>query len=435
MMNLRPFQIALLGVFALFALIGLLYFAFFEGTLTGEEQRTYGESVEIWGTFDDAAVRQVINTIRRDDDDFEVVRYTEKDARTFDTELLNAIAEERAPDLIVLPSDSIVTHRAKLLPLSFEAIPQRTYLDTHVDGAEIYLFSNGVYGLPFAVDPLVMYWNRDLFSSNGLANPPSTWSQLTTQALPAITDVTSSLDVLQSVVSFGEFSNVVNAKPTLSLLLLQAGTDIVTEQEGRYTVTLGLSGNNASPPADAALSFYTQFSNPSSVNYSWNRSLQSDRLQFLGGDLALYFGYGSEYRDLQNANPNLNMDIREVPQSAGVSVRRGHGRFFAFAIPRASDNPNGAYRAAQVLTSAQNAKFLSEVLALAPVHRSTIGEGTGDPYRTVLYQSALIARDWLDPDPTGSATVFRTMVEDITSGRKRVSQAVNDAAGRLGLLF
>ena len=41
----------------------------------------------------------------------------------------------------------------------------------------------------------------------------------------------------------------------------------------------------------------------------------------------------------------------------------------------------------------------------------------------------------VDPDPAVSENIFRQMIEDVTSGRERVSQATTDAAERLRLLF
>ncbi len=62
--------------------------------------------------------------------------------------------------------------------------------------------------------------------------------------------------------------------------------------------------------------FYTRFARPDNTLYSWNRSFSSDRDRFVSGDLALYFGYGSEGKELERLNPNLNFDIAEVPQGA-----------------------------------------------------------------------------------------------------------------------
>ncbi len=42
---------------------------------------------------------------------------------------------------------------------------------------KIYAEGNGLYGLPFAVYPGLMYWNKDLFDEAGLAYPPKTFDE------------------------------------------------------------------------------------------------------------------------------------------------------------------------------------------------------------------------------------------------------------------
>lgn len=434
-MNLRPFQIVLIVVFAVLALGGIVAISIFKGGSSQDSQQ-FGDSVIIWGTFDRSVFDQLLADVSSQQKGFNVVQYEEKDPRTFEAELINAIAEGRSPDLIIIPHMLLVKHRAKLYPLSFDALPERTFRDTYIDGAEIFLRPDGVYGLPFAVDPLVMYWNRDIFSSSGLAAPPKTWEELVTITTPAITKKNLDLDILRSAVAFGEYSNITHAKDILSMLFFQSGTDIVNETGGRYEITLGSSGGtNQLPAATAALSFYTQFAIPSSNTYSWNRALPQDRSQFLSGDLGLYFGMGSEFSGIQNQNPNLNFDIASVPQGAGATVLRDYGTFYAFAVPKGAHNIQGAFQAAYVLDSQSVSAQIAANLRMAPVYRAEIARGSSNPYQQVLYRSALITRGWLDPDPTASENVFKQMIEDVTSGRDRASSVVSDTTQRLRLLF
>jgi len=290
MNNLRPFQIILLGVFGLFGIIGLIFFGFYRGG--SDALPAYAEGVTIWGVLDERVMRSTLSELEIEN--FERVEYIQKSVASFNLELLNAIAEGYAPDLIVLPSSEIVTHRAKLFSFPYESFPERAYRETYVDGADTYLFVDGVYALPFAVDPLVLYWNKDMFASNGLAEPPRTWEALISNVVPALTRVGSDNNISRSAIAFGEYANVLNAKSILSLLFLQSGTTIAEENiQGAYEITLGAREQEGLPPAEAALSFYTQFALPSSASYSWNRTFASDRSAFTGGILGMYFGHGA----------------------------------------------------------------------------------------------------------------------------------------------
>lgn len=295
--------------------------------------------------------------------------------------------------------------------------------------------SDGIYGIPFAVDPMILYWNRDMFSSAGLATPPKTWEELLSVTVPALRTWNNSREILKSGLAFGEYTNVTHAKDILSMLFLQSGTDIVEESNGGYTITLGQTAVNGLPPAEAALSFYTQFAVPTSPQYTWNRSKRSDRLEFLSGDLGMYFGQGSELTSLRLENPNLNFDMAPIPQGAGVSTLRNYGDMYAFAFLRAAQNTQGAYLAALKLGDVSVSDLYVTNYRFAPAHRSKIQEGTTDSYNSILYQAALITRGWLDPNPRATESIFKQMIEDITSGRSRVNSAITDAGGRLQLLF
>ena len=60
---------------------------------------------------------------------------------------------------------------------------------------------------------------------------------------------------------------------------------------------------------ESVLRFYTQFADPAKETYSWNKTFQNDKNAFISGKLAFYFGYASEYKDIQQKNPNLRFDI------------------------------------------------------------------------------------------------------------------------------
>ncbi len=436
-MNLRPFQIIILGFFLALAVGGLIFFAVFRGF--GGEPNPYGDSVEIWGTLEEPAIALAINEITRDDQDFAVVTYVQKDARTFQNELVNAIAEGRGPDAVVLPSNLLVSERAKIYPIPYETLSARAIRDTYVDGAEIFSFSDGVYGIPFAVDPLVMYWNRDLFSTAGLASAPTTWEAMVGSAVPTLVRFADAplYSIEQSAVGFGEYVNVTNAAEIMLMLMLQAGSPLITErQDGFYNVGLNTTtGETTRLPADAALDFYTQFANPARPNYTWNRSLPNDRNLFLAGDLAMYFGFGSEYTSLRAGNANLNFDAAAVPQGSSAIVKKNYGMLYSFSILRSSNNVAGAYNALSKLGMPEHVRPVLETLGLAPAHRALIAEGSPDPLRQTMYNMALIVRGFLDPNSASTENIIKTMIEDITSGRSRVGTAVGDAEGRLRQLL
>jgi ABC-type glycerol-3-phosphate transport system substrate-binding protein len=435
MNGLRPFQILLLGFFAVLAVGALIMLSLYQAQKS-QEDLLYGDRVEIWGTLSAEVFKRTFQDISKTDKPFGVVDYRQLDPRTFDEELLNAIAEGRSPDLIVLSSSALVTHRSKLIPIPYESLPLRDFKDTFVDGAEFFALSQGIYGIPFAADPLVMYWNRDLFATYGFSEAPRTWEAIVSEVVPKITERSVTREILQSGLSFGEFRNVENAKSILISLALQTGSKLVSAENTQYKVSLNESAQGGTGrPFESVLQFYTDFSNVNSPVYSWNRAVESAKSTFLGGDLALYFGRGSEQSDIAGKNPNLNFDVAQLPQGSGATIFRTEAEFYAFAIPKGGKNPQGAFAVARVLSGAGPAKALTEALSLSPVRRDLLAQGSENPFVQVVYASTLIARTWLDPQPQKSSEVFRIMVEDVVSNRSRVGEAVGDAVDRLELLY
>lgn len=431
--NIRPFQIGLIAAFALVALASLAILATYKG-IGGLAQNPYGERVLIWGTFEESAFNTLIQEIARENRNFQVVKYVEKDPRTFNDELVNAIAVGNGPDAIILDSEDLVTLRDKIQAISYDTFPVRPLKDQYLDGFEIFSLNNGLYAIPFAVDPMVMYWSRDLFSSGGLAEPPATWESLT-DTVEQLTLRDASRDIKQATVAFGEYENVENAKGVLLTLLLQSGSLMVTEGQTRYEVKLDTSSDTSRKPLFSSLQFYVEFNNVSSPLYSWNRTFLSDRSAFLGERLALYFGYGSEAENLRNQNPNLNLDVASIPQGSGATIKRVYGKFYGFSILASSPNKNGTYQALLALADSSNNAVLTKELRLAPAHRSTISAGTSDAISTLVFNQALIARGWLDPERDESDEIFRRMVEDVVSGRQQIGAASSDVVRRLELAY
>jgi len=394
-------------------------------------ERTRIISIEMWGT---ESERFILNLLFKMDEeylDFARVSYVKKDARTYESNLVEALAIGQGPDLFMLPHEWIIPHKNKFTIIPYEAFSQRAFKDTFIEEGELYLSEEGILGLPFIVDPLVMYWNRNIFSTVGIANPPRFWDELFDLS-EKITLRDQASNILRSTVALGEFSNIDHAKDILSILIMQAGDPITAFVNSRLAAVLGGRQGN---PAEAALRFYTEFSNPVKSVYSWNRSLPQARNAFLAEDLAIYFGYASELAGLRAANPNLNFDVALLPQSREIGTKKTFGHMIALAIPRTTNNPDTAFRVAKILTGKQSIDFLSQFSNLPPTRRDLLAQKPTDAFKSIFYDSALIADAWYDPDQKATSLIFQDLIEDVTSGRARLGSAITTARDKILILF
>jgi ABC-type glycerol-3-phosphate transport system substrate-binding protein len=431
-MQMSTFQVIVLGVCAALILIGVGVFASFGGLGDGA---SVGRVI-IWGTADNSTMDQLVVELRNSDGAFQDVTYTEKNPATYHTELINAMAAGTGPDLVMMTQEEILEFEDKILTIPYGLVSESSFLNSFIDESQLFLTDEGELALPFMVDPLVMYWNRDLFAAAGEASPPQFWNDFLALT-PKITVLDAGSTIKKSTVALGQWQNIAHAKAILSTLFMQAGDRIVARrQDGTLNPVLGTTPTNApSNPSESALRFYTEFTNPSKTTYSWNRTMPLSSTAFIAGDVAVYFGFASEYPTIAARNPNLRFGVAKVPQVEGVSTRATYGRLTGLAIPRTSSNANGAAQIAQKLASAQVVSTLVELTGLPPVRRDVRVDTASDAAMAVFRESALIARGWLDPNSAETDTIFRTMVESVISGRQSTAGAVSEAATALRRLF
>ncbi|MDB5195091.1 MAG: hypothetical protein JWO84_275 [Parcubacteria group bacterium] len=422
---MKPFQIIVISIFAVLALAGLLLFATFKGF--GGGGKPVG-SVTIWGTLPAAAIQPALEDLRRVHQEFSTIVYEERDPSSFDADLSDALAAGAGPDLIITTQERLLSEENKLSVIPFSSIPERTFRDTYLPINEIYLTTTGTYGIPLVVDPLVLYYNRSRLSSAGIAQAPATWEAVVGMA-PHLTAKSNAGVVSQSAIALGTYGNIPDARALVSLLLLQSGSSISQIGAVGIRSTLASGGENASgsTAANSALTFYTQFADPAKIVYTWNRSLADARQSFVAGDSALYVGFASERALIKAANPNLDFDMAYVPQPGTSSDKVDYGLAYAFAIPKASKNPSGAFRTASALSSASELPLIAQGLGIAPAIRTLLKPSATDIYAPIVYSEALIARAWLSPAPASIDRIFAAMIDSIISGRATVNDALTTA--------
>lgn len=427
---MTPFQYIVTGTFVALILVGVGVFALFGGAFGGAGVGT----VTIWGTEEETLMSYVIDSMRSVDNSFEDVTYIQKREETYRQELLNAMASGAAPDLFLLTQEELGQFGDKVQVIPYGTVSQSSFITSYVDEGQLFLTSQGILGLPFMLDPLVMYWNRDLFASAGIALHPTDWDAVIALA-PKITSLDASATVKRSAVGLGQWQNIDNAKAILSTLFMQAGDFITARaQSGALVSTFGYTPDNVEyNPAAGALGFYTEFANPSKTTYSWNRSLPRSGDMFAAGQLAIYFGFASEYRQLSERNPNLRFGVAVVPQLRG-STRITYGAMTALAIPLGAPNARGALVIAQKLTGQQAAQVLATQTGLPPARRDVALDASGNAVASVFLESALIARGWTDPNPAVTDGIFKSMIESVVSGGASPQGAVSAAAAELNQL-
>ena len=420
-------QIILLSVGAAAAFVAVLIFA---GVLPGFGTDTKElKTATMWGTIPKQNMEGILDKLGVAPYAIEI-NYQQKNPATFERDLIEALAEQAGPDIIIFPSELILEYRDKLTPLPEEFITERIFRDTFSDGTEILIQESGeILGLPYLIDPLVFYYNRDLFRNESIASAPKTWDAFVS-ASRRLTKINNGA-ITQSGAPLGLESNVKNFKEIISLLVLQTGAPIV---ERSLKVSFSPQGSSADT-VQSALRFYTDFSNIQKTSYSWSKAMPNSNEAFYRELAATYLGFGSEYPRMKIENPHLNFDITSVPQISGGKLSLTYGKFLSLGIIEQSRNKTVALEAIKLLVAGENVKEVSSNTYLAPSRRDLLGSGTGNAILDTIYREAVKFKSWPDIEYARTSGIFSQMIQSVYTGAKSEAEASRDAKSQLEALY
>lgn len=425
------FQTILLAFFGVMAVVGLVAFSKSPAKKSDSAIADAQGNVEIWGQFQSSTgLAKMLNDFNNQYKDNFTISYQYHDPKTFDREIVEALASGKGPDVLLLPDDLILRHSDKIDMIPYVSVPPGVFSANYIQAAEIYMRDGGLVALPFAIDPIVMYWNRDIFTNASITQPPQFWDEFPTLTPRLTKRNLKTTDITQSAIAFGEYENVDHAKDILAMLFLQVGNPLVKIIQGGKPVATVVDTSDGSrfiPDQDVmfALRFFMDFSNPVKNIFTWNRAKSDSQNEFINGNLAIHLDFASAYNLIAKKNPHLNFAVAQVPQPRGTKAEVTFARVHGLAVLKSSRNKKTAFIAVQRLLVDQNsAKDFASAYDLPPVRRDLLANKPSDAALAVFYDAAIRSRTWLDPKPEATDKAFKDMVESISSGREDVSTAV-----------
>lgn len=434
------FQTILLGIF-----IGGFVFAvlIFSGLINLDSKETseigLSGNIVIWGVLPRSYFTEAMDLMSSKNEGL-YLKYVEKKIDTYQTELVEAFAKGVGPDIYIISTDMIKENESFVYKIPYTSYPERNFKSSYVEGADIYLDGQGVFGFPILSDPLVLYYNNNILSNNSIVNPPKTWDELFDLNIK-LTKKDGNGIISQSMIALGSYNNVNHAKDILATLLIQNGNNLIRKEiEDVNTVYSSVLRENplgySVLPIDATLDFYMIFSNMSSPYYSWNRALPNSLDMFTSGKLAFYIGRASELFKIQSQNPNLSFNVTELPQMKDTNFKRTYAEIYAMVVNKNSVNLSSSVGVAGSFALVDNSRTISTLSSLPPVLRSLLSERPKDnSYLETFFDSVIISRSWLDPNEKKTEVIFRDLIENISSNALGVSDAVNKANSQINLLI
>lgn len=422
----------LLGVGLLAALFSFLIFSG-KFSFGSQETKPTGDVV-LWGTLPDTQMNAIIQEFNPQAKTY-AVRYSYVPENQFNQRLLEALASGTGPDLILAPYQTILSQEERIFPFPIANLPEKTFKDTFVDGASVLYGANGAIALPVSVDPLVLFYNRTLFSKHGIVNPPVYWNDVASIS-PSLT-LRNGGKFVETSIALGTPS-VPHAKDIIMAMVGQLGqTPVVHVPTETGSTYLDVQVNNPTSestqvlPLVAVSRFFTQFGDPGQSTYAWSDSLGNAADMFVGEKLAMYIGYAGEFNVLRARNPRGSFEMTYFPQTNGYNTFTTGMRMYAIASLKSSRNLQVALNVEQQFSGAVSPAIASIVGASPALRAYSVTQGL-DP---VIARSMLVARGWYDSHERESEGYIEAMISDIINYRYGVNDAVAIFVGRLRDLY
>ena len=397
--------------------------------------------LDLWGVFDeDSSFQSIIEAYEAANQNIRI-NYRNFSIAEYETAVLNAITEGKAPDIWMVHNSWLPKYKEKLLPL-----PQPTnskdsgyrinnFKNDFVD-VTFFDFTDGkeIYAMPLYADTLALYYNNDFLQSAGFTRPPSTWDEFKSvvQAISKIDAFSNKVE--RSAAAMGTSRNINRSTDILTLLMLQSG---VRMTDNSFTTASFANPVDGLQVGQRALEFYTDFANPFSSIYTWNNDLDYSIDAFSNSDTAMMINYSHHISTIRAKSPRLNFAIASVPQMNDSNVLVNYANYFGLAVPKlhASDRQLEAWKFIVFATSNEGQKLYTQTTHRPPARRDLIEEIKNDFDLGVFAIQAITARSWYQVDSGAIEKIFADMIDAVNFGQAAPVSALQSAQTKVNVLM
>ncbi len=291
-----------------------------------------------WAGVDEAReLQEILDRINSESTTFEIIH--EPQPADYYTKLQTTIAGGQGADLMWLSQEYIpgYAERGALLDLS-ECLansdkPAANLDDYFPDVLQTARFNDGVYGLPWIAQPVIMYYNPALFQEAGVAEPTEDWTWDDFKAAAEqITDPER-----------GIYGTAFNDWPPIQMFIWQAGGEVISEDRTQSPID--------TPEAIAGTQFYKdiifnpQYAAPENV-------IQEQGFAELAknGKVAMFFGGAADDLDYAHTKDPQFAELKAALVPKGPQSRATFAWTASTVVNAATANPEVACDALIELT-------------------------------------------------------------------------------------
>jgi len=414
-------------------------------------------TLNIWGVWDNSEDLAPIIASYKTLHPFITINYRKFRYNEYESELLNAFAEDRGPDIFSVNNTWVRKYQSKIvaapaqIPMVYpvmqgtiqkQIVPETRitqsltpknikdfFVDTVYDDV---IIGGQLYGLPMSLDTLVMYYNRDLLNNSGVTDIPQYWNREFQQTVKRLTKQDLKGNIIQSGVALGGSRNIERYSDILSVLMMQNGAQMTVDGNVAFqTVPQDAKDKNYNP-GYSALRFYTDFSNPVKEVYSWNNDLNNSVDAFISGNLAFMFGYAYHLPTIKTRAPKLNFGIAKLPQIEGAVADTNFANYWVNVVSKKSKYTNEAWDFVQYMSKSEQVKPYLASVKKPTALRSLIKDQREDPEMGVFADQVLTAKSWYRGyNSIAAEEALADMIDSSINDETKIPDAMGLAASRI----
>lgn len=269
------------------------------------------------------------------------INYQQQSYQDYQDRLMTNITGTNPPDIARIHSTWLPIFIKNLLPAPANTV-SATEIQTNFYpiAASSVIAGNQVYGVPVNTDGLVLLVNNNILKQKNL-QPPVTWEDLTSAAKVLTERDPATGKITRAGVALGNTSNVAHWMDIVSLMMMQAGVNMLAP---------------TSKSVGEVLSFYTSFAAAGSY---WDDTLPNSIPAFANEKVAMIFAPIWRVSEIQTINPNLSWQAVKVPQLPAVEPTNWASMWVEI-VPKTSTHPQEAWKFVAYLASAKTQQTLFE---------------------------------------------------------------------------
>lgn len=451
-MSKKIIALALIGIFILGSGFGCK-------TVDKETQEAMQPiTLTYWRVFDGPdAFQEIINKYKGIHSNV-TINYRKLRYEEYETELLNALAEDRGPDILSIHNTWLRKYQNKLTPMPAsitmaypvekgsikkEIVPElrtiksptlRELKDKFVDVVytDVVLDDNQVYGLPLSVDTLALYYNRDLLNNAGITDAPRYWNKEFQQNVKKLTKQDPVTGIVQSGIALGGSSNIERYSDILAVLMLQNGAIMMDGKQVLFNTIPAATKDTKYNPGLEALRFYIDFSNPGKEVYSWNETLPNSLELFANGKLAMMFGYSYHLATIKAQAPKLNFSVSRLPQIEGSQYEVNFANYWVETVSKKSKYPNEAWDFVIFASKEEQVQSYLTKTKKPTALRSLLTTQSEDNEIGVFASQLLTAKNWYrGKDAASAETAIGEMINKARQSTDKILDVINTGAAKV----